>query len=420
MEGCSTVARLRGDKGIARSPTLEEFLEDVSQSPHPELQNGGPPSARNTQDIGGVDTSLPPPLESAGPLQRSDAGLEGIQVSTRNATAKKNQGSEMSSPTRSTGSQVPVLNAVEAEENSWSDPCLLNDRVDLSTTIVNLAEEFRRVSFGHHEASSPSTINCKREARPAVPRQQEEPKAVGCSEVNSEPGSNQCDSAEGSKAASLRTSSPFLGEPVARKDKDGTIEERVGALATALRNVFASEDFAPLGPAKTWPKMIAEVLTTAQWQGRPNCMEVEPAAIAMAEQLLKLQGKPCNTASQSEEGLRVKGPIREALAEQLQWEEKLEKELHMVRLHQQRLAKEIACAKARRQQMEKEHIDFVPFAAQELEQAMKQMEQNRRAPESLRRLVASTGARTPPQRRKTVKNRTTARLPQETFGRVVV
>lgn len=392
---------MEGDKGIARSPTLEEFLEDVSQSPHPELQNGGPPSARNTQDIGGVDTSLPPPLESAGPLQRSDAGLEGIQVSTRNATAKKNQGSEMSSPTRSTGSQVPVLNAVEAEENSWSDPCLLNDRVDLSTTIVNLAEEFRRVSFGHHEASSPSTINCKREARPAVPRQQEEPKAV-----NSEPGSNQCDSAEGSKAASLRTSSPFLGEPVARKDKDGTIE--------------ASEDFAPLGPAKTWPKMIAEVLTTAQWQGRPNCMEVEPAAIAMAEQLLKLQGKPCNTASQSEEGLRVKGPIREALAEQLQWEEKLEKELHMVRLHQQRLAKEIACAKARRQQMEKEHIDFVPFAAQELEQAMKQMEQNRRAPESLRRLVASTGARTPPQRRKTVKNRTTARLPQETFGRVVV
>eukprot|EP00913_Durusdinium_trenchii_P023032 g21627.t1 len=109
------------------------------------------------------------------------------------------------------------------------------------------------------------------------------------------------------------------------EDKIG-LPERVGALATALRNVFASEDFAPLGPAKTWPKMIAEVLTTAQWQGRPNCMEVEPAAIAMAEQLLKLQGKPCNTASQSEEGLRVKGPIREALAEQLQWEEKLEKD----------------------------------------------------------------------------------------------
>eukprot|EP00913_Durusdinium_trenchii_P023030 g21625.t1 len=71
-------------------------------------------------------------------------------------------------PSPSTGSQVPVLNAVEAEENSWSDPCLLNDRVDLSTTIVNLAEEFRRVSFGHHEASSPSTINCKREARSAA------------------------------------------------------------------------------------------------------------------------------------------------------------------------------------------------------------------------------------------------------------
>eukprot|EP00435_Cladocopium_sp_Y103_P070897 s34_g36.t1 len=70
----------------------------------------------------------------------------------REGCEESGTGREVLSPdTTESPSQVPVLNALEAEESTLSDACLLDDRIGLSSAVKKLAHELRKVSITRRE-----------------------------------------------------------------------------------------------------------------------------------------------------------------------------------------------------------------------------------------------------------------------------
>ncbi|CAL1133501.1 unnamed protein product [Cladocopium goreaui] len=192
--------------------------------------------------------------------------------------------------------------------------------------------------------------------------------------------------------------------------------DQTSALASTLRKLFISPELPEL---QCFPRQVAEVLKPDQPETYTG--DLNASAVVMAKKMLQLEGQ-LGAAVQSSWVPK----LQLALARQREQEAELEKEVHLARLHLRRLAQDVAEAKLRRQELEEEQAEFVPFATKELEDAMQQMTNNRRAPESLRRLVPHATPRSAASTKTTRKRVPKAgagrpkQLATPTFGRIFV
>eukprot|EP00435_Cladocopium_sp_Y103_P036634 s2571_g9.t1 len=166
-------------------------------------------------------------------------------------------------------------------------------------------------------------------------------------------------------------------------------QDQTSALASTLRNLFVSPELPP--ELQVFPQQVAEVLKPGP---ETYTGDLSASAVVMANKMLQLEGQ-LGAAVQSSWVPK----LQLALARQREQEAELEKEVHLARLHLRRLAQDVAETKLRRQELEEEQAEFVPFATkesnslghqlgqppvsiqEELEDAMQQMAKNRRAPE---------------------------------------
>eukprot|EP00434_Breviolum_minutum_P032023 symbB.v1.2.028320.t2/scaffold2879.1/size76250/2 len=326
-------------------------------------------------------------------------------------------GRDMLSPaTTDAPSQVPTLNALEAEESTASDASLaMDDRIGLSRAVAKLAKELRKVSVTRREHA----VLRKEEMEADEARKA----AIAAATQHHQCSENFERLARGGESKTRQE--PVTAEPVAVQEF-----RPVAATVSSLQGLFASPNL-PV-ELRRFPQMLAEVLqsrTTSESVHSSRTVsksDLEAAAIAMAQKMVDLEGQLGSVQSSWVQRLQA------ALARQREQEAELEKELHLQRLHLRHLTHDIAEAKLRRQQLEEEQAEFVPFATKELEDAMQQVANNRRAPESLRRLVNATAAPRvafDPPRQKTRSSSTkmprTQRAPrrgfvQATFGRIPV
>lgn len=253
-----------------------------------------------------------------------------------------------------------MLNALEAEESTLSDACLLDDRIDrigLSSAVKKLAHELRKVSITRREH--------------AVLRKEEmDAEEARRSAIATCRGSNFENFERRARGSSEQA------QDVARPESERKTQDQTSALASTLRKLFVSPELPEL---QCFPRQVAEVLKSDPPE---ICSNLKASAVVMAKKMLQLEGQ-LGAAAQSSWVPK----LQLALARQREQEAELEKEVHLARLHLRRLAQDVAEAKLRRQELEEEQAQFVPFATKELEDAMQQMAKNRRAPESLRRLV---------------------------------
>jgi len=322
----------------------------------------------------------------------------------------------LSPATTDAPSQVPTLNALEAEESTASDASLaMDDRIGLSRAVAKLAKELRKVSVTRREHA----VLRKEEMEAEEARKA----AIAAATQHHQCSENFERLARGGESKTRQE--PVTAEPVAVQEF-----RPVAATVSSLQGLFASPNL-PV-ELRRFPQMLAEVLQSRTSESVHSSRTVsksdlEAAAIAMAQKMVDLEGQLGSVQSSWVQRLQA------ALARQREQEAELEKELHLQRLHLRHLTHDIAEAKLRRQQLEEEQAEFVPFATKELEDAMNQVANNRRAPESLRRLVNTTAAPRvafDPPRQKTRSSstkipRTQRSVPrrgfvQATFGRIPV
>lgn len=376
---------------LPRSLTLEEFLEEDLGSPG-SPQPSFPPALLRPGGRAWDALAPIPPLPPTPQLSDDGEGLADPTAMGPDPGWRK-PGREVLSPdTTEAPSQVPVLNALEAEESTLSDACLLDDRIGLSSAVKKLAHELRKVSITRREH--------------AVLRKEE----------------MDAEEARRSAIATMRPSNfehRARGGPqdVARPESERKTQDQTSALASTLRKLFISPELPEL---QCFPRQVAEVLKPDQPETYTG--DLNASAVVMAKKMLQLEGQ-LGAAVQSSWVPK----LQLALARQREQEAELEKEVHLARLHLRRLAQDVAEAKLRRQELEEEQAEFVPFATKELEDAMQQMANNRRAPESLRRLVPHATPRSAASTKTTRKRvpKAGAGRPKQlatppTFGRIFV